>query len=187
MIQTALDNGVDLAEVYVDTVGDPNKYQEKLKTHFPQIPSITVAKKADATYPIVGAASICAKVVRDDVIRRWECPEGVEPLPDGAGFGSGYPGDDKTKRFLQKALDPLFGFPRIVRFSWSTASKILEDKALLVEWEDDDDDEENAQETAAAQGLSDISTFFKRSGPVTSSTKRHEFFTQRNLYPVSTL
>ena len=45
----------------MDTVGDPGKYQSKLKDLFPEL-DIVVAKKADATYAIVGAASICAKV-----------------------------------------------------------------------------------------------------------------------------
>lgn len=48
-------------QIYVDTVGPPEKYQDKLTALFPGIKCV-VAKKADSIYPIVSAASICAKV-----------------------------------------------------------------------------------------------------------------------------
>jgi ribonuclease H2 subunit A len=57
---------------------------------FPGI-DITVAKKADSTYPIVSAASIVAKVTRDAILKNWTF---AEPDLSGAisqAFGSGYP------------------------------------------------------------------------------------------------
>lgn len=71
------------------------KISFSLKAIFPKL-KITVAKKADSTYPIVSLASICAKVSRDHALKVWNFREGVE-VPD-EGFGSGYPGDPVTKR-----------------------------------------------------------------------------------------
>jgi hypothetical protein len=39
---------------------------------------------------------------------------------------------------LKKIFDPIFGFPTFVRFCWSTAKVIIEDKAVNCEWEEDD-------------------------------------------------
>jgi len=131
LVKTAISRGVNVTEVYVDTVGDPAKYQAKLKEIFPEI-EITVAKKADAIYPIVGAASIGAKVSRDQAVNKWQFQEDFH-LDDPA-YGSGYPGDPKTKKFLSNSFDKVFGFPSFVRFSWSTAANIIEKDGVPVEW-----------------------------------------------------
>ena len=61
MIHKVLAMGVNLKELYIDTVGIEHLYQQKLEKIFPQL-NITVTKKADFKFPICSAASICAKV-----------------------------------------------------------------------------------------------------------------------------
>jgi ribonuclease H2 subunit A len=89
LIQSALNRGVNVTEVYVDTVGSPEKYQQKLAQYFPGL-KITVAKKADSLYPSVSAASIAAKVTRDLQLKNWLFQEHLEGKID-IEFGSGYP------------------------------------------------------------------------------------------------
>lgn len=42
--------------------------------------------------------------------------------------------DPKTKAWLRRHVEPVFGFPQFVRFSWSTAQAILEKEAEGVTW-----------------------------------------------------
>lgn len=44
------------------------------------------------------------------------------------------PSDPKTKVWLRKHVEPVFGFPQFVRFSWRTAQSILEKEAEGVLW-----------------------------------------------------
>lgn len=158
LIQGVIDLGVNLVAVYLDTVGIPEKYRDLIKSRFPQL-EVTVEKKADATYPCVSAASIAAKVSRDIIVKRWQFPEGVSP-PSG-GYGSGYPADPNTKKFLTQTFDPVFGFASFVRFSWSTISVILDDKAHSVRWEDDDEgSSKKSKKTEKPPGTASVSKFF---------------------------
>ena len=63
MIKELLRQNVKVSEVYIDTVGDPLKYEAKLRAEFNYTKiKFKVAKQADATYKCVSAASIVAKV-----------------------------------------------------------------------------------------------------------------------------
>nr|XP_056718336.1 ribonuclease H2 subunit A [Euleptes europaea] len=176
LIQHALDSGVQVAEVFVDTVGPAEKYQEKLKRQFPGL-EVTVRAKADSLFPVVSAASICAKVARDRAVKNWKF---VEDLEDAAlDYGSGYPNDPKTKEWLAQNLDPVFGYPQFVRFSWSTAQTILESKAVPVCWDDSEDDPSQR----SAQSL--LSFFARKDAPI--KRPLHRFFHERKLETATSL
>ena len=76
---------------------------------------IIAEHKADAKYPLVGAASILAKVTRDREIEALKAKFHVD-------FGSGYPADPKTKAFIEKHYRD---FP-FFRKSWETYRRIAE-------------------------------------------------------------
>eukprot|EP00842_Homolaphlyctis_polyrhiza_P004920 jgi/Hompol1/5429/HPOL_004506-RA len=141
LIQGVLDRGINVQEVYVDTVGPPDTYQKLLANRFPSIGLIVVAKKADSLYPIVSAASICAKVTRDAIINQWTFAETCLDTP--RNFGSGYPGDAVTVAWLKSTIDPVFGFTKLVRFSWSTADKLMDEHCVLVLWEHEAEPDSN--------------------------------------------
>ncbi|XP_036805154.1 ribonuclease H2 subunit A [Oncorhynchus mykiss] len=185
LVQFALDSGVQLKEVFVDTVGPAEKYQEKLSQRFPGV-EVTVRPKADSLFPIVSAASICAKVARDHSVKDWNFPEDLGEVD--ADYGSGYPNDPKTKAWLLKELDPVFGYPQFVRFSWSTTQTLLDSRAVTVHW---DDDEEDGEKAAARQNNTSMLSYFK-TGSKTSAQQgnthqTHRFFTERRLQSLATL
>lgn len=173
LVKKALERGVQVTELYVDTVGDAKKYQDKLSAIFPGI-EVTVTPKADALFPVVSAASICAKVGRDRAIKSWKFREG----DISTEYGSGYPSDPKTKQWLKDVMDPVFGYPQMVRFSWSTASTILDAKAKPVEWDDDEEVDESAKNMAP------ITSFFSQKRKV-DDLQRHKFFKERKLEQVT--
>lgn len=77
--------------------------------------------KADSKYPIVSAASIIAKVERDRVISEYHKKYG--------DFGSGYPSDPKTVEFVKNLVRNNKELPPIIRKSWASVKKILDDES----------------------------------------------------------
>ena len=76
--------------------------------------------KADANHPIVSAASILAKEKREEEIYKLKLKYKID-------FGSGYPADPKTKKFIQENFDNETYSP-IIRFSWNTVKKLFKAK-----------------------------------------------------------
>ncbi|HOU79940.1 MAG TPA: ribonuclease HII [Methanoregulaceae archaeon] len=72
---------------------------------------------ADATIPVVSAAGIVAKVVRDRLIAELAGEYGV--------IGSGYPSDDTTIAFMEAYIGENGRPPPIARTSWETTRQIL--------------------------------------------------------------
>ncbi|CAK1555321.1 unnamed protein product [Leptosia nina] len=175
LIKKVIELGANIKEVYVDTVGPPEKYQAKLSDIFPGI-KITVAKKADSIYPIVSAASIVAKVTRDHALKVWQFHEGLDL--DYTQFGSGYPGDPLTKKFIREKIDPVFGYPLLVRFSWSTAELMLQEKAVSCTFEEIDE-----PSNKKSPRCKPINSFFapKIENGTTRKRKKHKFFEERYL------
>ncbi len=114
--------------VYVDAVDvNAERFAENLRRQYaknnqndPTKIDIVSMHQADVLYPTVSAASIIAKVRRDEIIGELKKEWDID-------FGSGYPSDPKTIEFLFKwGRQHCGAFPSIVRQSWKTVENIRE-------------------------------------------------------------
>lgn len=110
--QVTLINDLAPGRVYIDCPSPNIKaytsfIHERLK--WPEQVEIVCAHHADRDYPSVSAASILAKVTRDEHIERIKQEIGID-------FGSGYPSDPRTVEFLEKHWND---YPHIFRRSWA--------------------------------------------------------------------
>ena len=187
MVERIIAEGVNVSMVYVDTVGDPQIYESWLKRQFNGQVDFTVRKKADSLFKVVSAASICAKQTRDHMLEDhtptradsgWLKSLQAEGQTNiGQSVGSGYPGDPKTKEFLAKTHDPVFGFSEWVRHSWSTCKLINKEKGVVFDW-GEDDEEDNLSADSKAQ--SKLGSFFMRKG-ASADEKRSSYFVKRGM------
>ena len=107
--------------LYIDVAGSRNKTIQYIKARgFGG--NIIAEHHADTKYIVVSAASIIAKYLRDRYINYLKSIYG--------DFGSGYPSDSKTIRWLSNWIKYHKELPPIVRKSWLTVRK-LRTKTLL--------------------------------------------------------
>ncbi|OAA43731.1 Ribonuclease H2 subunit A [Metarhizium rileyi] len=148
LVKGAFERGLNIQEIYVDTIGQPATYQAKLQRVFPTT-KITVAKKADSLYPCVSAASVCAKVTRDAALEvLYEARREKDAAEEGMEWGSGYPSDARCVNWLRKNMHPVFGWGPECRFSWGTAKDMLDLKGgVKVDWPVEQEDHDSMKVT----------------------------------------
>jgi len=134
---------------YVDA-GDTNavRFERRVEDAVAVDPAVDVRGEhgADDTYPIVGAASIVAKVARD---------AHVDGLADRYGdVGSGYPSDPTTREFLETYVEREGKLPPCARESWKTSRDVLaaRSQSSLGEFEPDSGRADGDGPTAEADG-----------------------------------
>ncbi|MFQ6135839.1 MAG: ribonuclease HII [Candidatus Hydrothermarchaeales archaeon] len=98
----------------------PSNFQKAVQGKLRINTALVVEHKADERYPIVSAASIIAKVERDNAI------EGL--CGEYGDIGSGYPSDPITQKFLEEWFHRHHEFPDFVRKSWKTLNVIRNSK-----------------------------------------------------------
>lgn len=96
---------------------DADRFARRVNGRVSDTIEITAEHGADETYPLVGAASVIAKVERDRVVAAL-CEEYGD-------VGSGYPSDPTTRAFLSEYVSEHGRLPECARASWKTAKEAL--------------------------------------------------------------
>ena len=94
-----------------------SKWNKQLKSMLTCAVELITENKADENYPVVGAASILAKVTRDNEIEKIKKKYG--------DVGPGYPSNEITQKFVKENVDK---HPEIFRRSWATFRNAKKEK-----------------------------------------------------------
>lgn len=97
--------------------GDEARFERRIVARLPRSCAVRAEHGADATFDVVGAASILAKVRRDRLI--------AELAREYGEIGSGYPGDPTTRSFLVEYVRTHGDLPACARRSWKTCREVL--------------------------------------------------------------
>jgi len=113
-------NSLEPDKVIIDAIERNTKnFREKILAGINKDIEVIAENFADKKYHVVSAASIIAKVYRD---------EEILALRKHGFNGSGYPSDPRTIEFLKKCLVEKNEFPDFVRKTWVTAQYIKEER-----------------------------------------------------------
>ncbi|TLY16331.1 MAG: ribonuclease HII [Thaumarchaeota archaeon] len=97
---------------------NPVRFRDELLELTDRRCEVIAEHHADIRYPIVSAASIVAKVERDRAVEKLKSRYG--------DFGSGYPCDPKTMKFLSQWFEREGSMPDFTRKSWKSWLRILQ-------------------------------------------------------------
>lgn len=110
-------NRLNPSKMYVDSASsNSEKFAESIKGRLKVNTDLIVEHGADNKYLPVSAASIIAKVKRDDIIMELSRKHGE--------LGSGYPSDERTIKFLENWVKENRSLPSFARKSWKTSQRI---------------------------------------------------------------
>jgi ribonuclease HII len=108
--------------VLVDALGHPRTLDAtvaRLRAAAGVDAAWTMVPKADARFPVVGAASIFAKTTRDAALRADTAAYG--------DLGSGYPSDPKTRAWIAAHAATGAPWPPFVRTRWATLANVAQE------------------------------------------------------------
>ena len=114
-------NKLQADKVYVDSCDvNPRRYRDYIRSYLPTLKlKLYSMHHADSISVVVSAASIVAKIIRDqevEKIRQTYC-----------NIGSGYPCDSMTMRFIRQWVSKHKSPPTFARKSWKPLRHMLEE------------------------------------------------------------
>jgi len=109
----------EIADIMIDL---PDRYAWVFRRRMEEkgLEKFEAEHKADENYPIVAAASICAKLERERRVAEIKQETGVD-------FGSGYPSDPKTRNTIRDRVK-ISALRKDIRIKWKTLDNVLQRK-----------------------------------------------------------
>jgi ribonuclease HII len=118
-VMASVINRIGADEVYVDCCDvNPERYRDYIWQHLKCSPKVHSMHHADAINVVVSAASIIAKITRDQEVQHIRSRY--------RSLGSGYPSDEQTMRFIRRWVKKNGSAPEFARKSWKPLRLMLE-------------------------------------------------------------